>query len=169
MKKLLLSIMIIGLGFACSDPEPDTYTGKVAEYELYKSSDFDFNGTLTVKELVGGKLELSIILDGANSNSNVSYPAHLHFGNYQLQDAPIAFVLNSVPANSLQSVTVLEQLSDGSRLSFEDFALFDGHVKIHLANDGPDYEVILVAGDIGLAAEQSVFDPSKMAVCGKDF
>ncbi len=169
MKKLLIAFIVLGSAWACTDSEPDQYTGKIYEYQLYKSSDFDFNGNLTVKELVGGNLELTVDLDGVNSDSNVSFPAHLHFGNYQLQDAPIAFILNPVSAKDLKSVTVLGQLSDGSTLSFEDFKLFDGHVKVHLANDGPDYEIILVAGDIGLGAEQSVFDPSKIAVCGKDF
>lgn len=47
---------------------------------------------------------------------------------------------------------------------------FDGHVKVHLANDGPDYGEILVAGNIGrnFSAEQG-FDPGKIAVCGKSY
>jgi hypothetical protein len=47
---------------------------------------------------------------------------------------------------------------------------FDGHVKIHLANEGPDYEVILVAGNVGgnFNAELG-FDPTKLAICGKSY
>jgi hypothetical protein len=53
-------------------------------------------------------------------------------------------------------------------LKFEDLSNFDGHVKIHLANEGPDYSVILVAGNLG-AKSKVEFDPEKLAVCGKSF
>ncbi len=169
MKKLLLGLLVtVGL-WSCSDSEPDLYTGEKIEFELFKSSDFDFNGTLLVQELTSGGLEFTIQLEGAKSG-NISYPAHLHFGSYDQADAPIAQLLTPVSGADLKSVTVVNTLSDGSKVSFDQMKNFDGHVKIHLANEGPDYEVILVAGNVGANFNPELgFDPSKMAVCGKDF
>lgn len=155
--------------WSCSDPEPDVYTGEKLEFELFKSSDFDFNGTLTVQELRTGDVEFTIQLEGARS-SNISYPAHLHFGGYDRADAPIAQLLTPVSGADLKSVTVLNTLSDGSKVTFDQMKTFSGHVKIHLANEGPDYDVILVAGNVGANFNPELgFDPSKMAVCGKSF
>jgi hypothetical protein len=92
----------------------------------------------------------------------------LHFGGYDQANAPIAHLLNPLPAAQLTSTTQLGKLSDGRNLKFEDLSNFDGHVKIHLANEGPEYAVILVAGNIGAKA-RAEFDPHRIAVCGKSF
>lgn len=169
MKKLLLGLLITTGLWSCNEQEPNIYTGEKIEFELFKSSDFDFNGTLTVQELMTGNVEFIIQLEGAKS-SNISYPAHLHFGGYDMADAPIAQLLTPVSGAELKSVTVLNTLSDGSKVSFDQMRNFDGHVKIHLANEGPDYEVIIVAGNVGANFNAELgFDPSKMAVCGKSF
>ncbi len=168
-KFILVFLAAAGLG-ACSEQEPDRYTGQQLEFGLYQSSDFDYNGTLTVKELRDGKLEFDIQLEGAGSSTEYNFPAHLHFGGYDQADTPIAHLLNPVSSKKLESATVLEKLSDGTELTFEQMKTFDGHVKIHLANDGPDYEVILVAGNVGGNFNSELgFDPSKIAVCGKSF
>lgn len=170
MKKLLLAL-IVSVGLAsCTEQEPDLYSGQQLEFRLFKSSDFEYNGTLRVKELRDGNLEFEIQLDGAKANSGYSFPAHLHFGGYDQADAPIAYLLNPVSAADLESSTVLGRLSDGSKLTFDQMKTFDGHVKIHLANEGPDYGVILVAGNVGSNFNPELgFDPSKIAICGKDF
>lgn len=109
-------------------------------------------------------------MDGAKSSDGYVFPAHLHFVGYDAANAPIAYLLNSISAKDMKSVTVLGQLSDGTKLDFEVMKAFDGHVKVHLANDGPDYGLILVAGNIGgnFSSEAS-FDSSKIAVCGKSY
>ncbi|MFC3414374.1 hypothetical protein [Algoriphagus hitonicola] len=111
---------------------------------------------------------MTIQLEGARGDSETNYPAHLHFGNYTEADTPIAFMLDPVSASNLKSSTILEQLSDGSRLTFDEVSGFDGHIKVHLAADGPDYEVILAAGNIGLNAGAD-FKLDEMAVCGKNY
>ncbi|WP_297336095.1 hypothetical protein [Algoriphagus sp.] len=168
MKKLILGLILLICFGACTDQESEKYTGKSVEFQLYQASEFEFVGKALIKELIGGNLELSIQLEGARGDSETNYPAHLHFGNYTDADAPIAFMLDPVRASDLKSSTILEQLSDGSRLTFEEVSGFDGHIKVHLAADGPDYEVILVAGNIGLNA-QSGFNVDEMAVCGKSY
>lgn len=170
MKKLIFGLIIVMGLWSCTSQEPDQYTGQSLEFELFKSSEFDYKGTLLVQELTSGDLEFVIQLEGARSSSSISFPSHLHFGGYDQAEAPIAQLLTPVSGNDLKSVTVLNLLSDGSKLTFDKMKNFDGHVKIHLANDGPDYSVILVAGNVGANFNaESVFDPSKITVCGKNF
>lgn len=170
MKKLLFAL-IVSVGLAsCSDQEPNRYSGNQLEFELFQSSTFDFKGNLEVRELTSGSLEFTLRMDGAKSNSEYAYPAHLHFGGYDQKDSPIAHLLTPVSAKNLESVTVIGSLSDGSQLTFDQMEIFNGHVKIHLANEGPDYGVILVTGNVGANVNsEEDFDPLKMAICGKSF
>ena len=168
MKKLLLSLGVAALLSSCAEPESDIYTGRVLEFQLYKSSDYEFQGTLSVKEKIGGTLEMGIDLSGPSATVDYQFPAHLHFGTYEQADAPIAYLLSPIDAKTLESVTEIGQLSDGSALDFEGMKTFEGHVKIHLANDGPDYQVILVAGNIGPSAQLG-FNKDQMAVCGNSY
>lgn len=155
---------------SCSETDPEIYTGQKLEYQLYKASEYDYNGTLTVRELTDGNLELSLQMVGQISTSATSFPAHLHHGDYTDPEAPIAFMLTPVSGADLQSKTVLGPLMNGTKLSFEDMKTFDGHVKVHLASEGPDYKVILVAGNIGSNVNEAVeFDASQMTICSPNF
>lgn len=170
MKKLIFGFLFLSGFWSCTDPEPEVYSGQKLDYELFKSSDFDYSGQLSVQELIDGSLELTIMLKGASSASATTYPAHLHFGTYDQADTPIAAILNAIPSKELKSVTILDKLSDGNKLDFDAFKNFNGHVKVHLAADGPDYGVILVAGNVGNTnLDESEFDRNKIAVCGKSF
>lgn len=168
MKRLLLLLTLsFGLG-SCTDPEDQYYTGRSLEVDLFQSSTYAYKGKVEFKEVVGGSLELAVRLDGAKSYTEDTYPAHLHFGSYDQADAPIAQILNPVSSSKLESTTQLGTLSDGRNLKFDELAAFDGHIKIHLANEGPDYSVILVAGNLGPKSKLG-FDPNQIAVCGKTF
>ncbi len=170
MRKLIFGFVIL-LGFtACTESDPVEITTNRIEYQLFQSSDFNYSGTLEVIELTNGKLEFSVKLLGATGNSETNFPTHLHFGNYEQPEAVIAAILQPVNSATLSSKTILSELSDGTKLNFEKMKSFDGHVKIHLAADGPEYQVILVSGDIGInQANSEGFDRSKIAVCGNSF
>jgi hypothetical protein len=168
MKKLLLALSVSLLFWSCSKSDDKRYSGKRVDIALYQSSTYDYKGNLEIRELVDGSLEWNLRLAGAKSYDEVSFPAHLHFGSYDQADAPIAQVLTPVSSKDLQSVTLLGPLSNGSTLRFDDLRLFDGHIKVHLASEGPDYGVILVAGNIGSKASGE-FDPNDIAVCGNTF
>ena len=168
MKKLLLLLTIsFGLG-SCAESEDKYFTGRSLEVDLFQASTYNYKGKVEFKEVVGGSLELSVRLDGAKSYTDDIFPAHLHFGSYNQADAPIAQVLNPISSRKLESTTQLGTLSDGRNLKFDDLTAFDGHIKIHLANEGPDYSVILVAGNLGPKSKAD-FDPNQVAVCGKAF
>ena len=168
MKKLLLLLSLaISMG-SCKDADENQYSGRSVQFELFQASTYAYKGTIEFKELVDGNLELALRMDGAKSSTAYAYPAHLHFGSYDQTNAPIAYLLNPLPAAQLTSTTQLGNLSDGRSLKFEDLRNFDGHVKIHLANEGPEYAVILVAGNIGAKARAEL-EPDQIAVCGKSF
>jgi hypothetical protein len=170
MRKLIFGFVIL-LGFtACTDSDPVAITNNKIEYQLFQSSDFNYSGTLEIIEMVNGALEFNIKLLGATGNEATSFPTHLHFGNYEQPEAVIAAVLQPVNSATLSNKTVLSELSDGTKLDFEKMKTFDGHVKIHLAADGPEYQVILVSGNVGMNQTNSEgFDRSKIAVCGNSF
>lgn len=168
MKKLLLALLLSSLFWSCSKSEEKRYSGKRMDVALYQSSTYNYKGNLEIRELVDGSLELNLRLDGAKSYTAVAFPAHLHFGSYDQANAPIAQVLNPVSSSKLESITQLGTLSDGRNLKFNDLVAFDGHIKIHLANEGPDYSIILVAGNLSPKSKAG-FDPNQVAVCGKTF
>ena len=148
MKKSLLIPTFLILAFGCA---PDNLEKEVASisYDLHLSSDFNFEGKATFNQLDNETVELLIQLNGEESDIPYYYSAHLHFGGLDNEDAGIAHHLSPVDSRSLQSRTILGNLSNGSQLGFEDIKNFDGHIKIHLADQGPDYQVILVSGNIG--------------------
>lgn len=170
MRKLLFVLFLAITFVGCSETEPAIYTGNQKNYELFKSSDFDFSGSVEVKELVSGGLEFTITLTGPKGDAITNYPAHLHFGGIDEPNAVIAAMLNPVNSATLKSTTIIKELTDGTKLNFKSFETFKGHIKVHLASDGPDYKIILVAGHVGNnSIRTSNFDRSKIAVCGNSF
>lgn len=157
--------MVIAI-YSCQQEENSDYTGNEISYNLYQGSEFAYTGTVLVKELKNGDLELSLKLSGAKGDSEYYFPAHLHFGAYDNLDSPIAYLLNPVDIRKLESVTVLGQLSNGNKLNFNDFIAFNGHIKIHLADSGPEYQVILSVGNVG-SNDNSVeaFKLENMTMC----
>jgi hypothetical protein len=170
MRKLIL-VLFLGITIlGCSETEPGIYTGNDQTFQLYKSSDFEFSGIVEVKELIEGGLEFNISLEGPKGDAGISYPAHLHFGGIDEPDVIIAAMLSTINSVSLKSNTLITKLSDGTNLDFESFQSFHGHIKVHLAAEGPDYKTILVSGHVGnISIRNSDLDRSKIAVCGNSF
>lgn len=166
MKKLAFIFLASLVLFSC-EPEKETiYTTNELTYNLYQGSDFNYTGKVHIKELLSGDLEMTLELNGNKDTDPYFFPAHLHFGSYETSDSPIAFQLDPVDVRTLKSKTILGQLSDGSKLKFADLETFDGHIKIHLADSGPDYQVILSVGNIG-ANDNSpqAFKREEMSIC----
>ena len=166
MKKLAFIFISALILVSCEQEKESTYTTNELTYNLYQGSDFDYTGKVQIKELLNGDLELTLELSGSKDNEPYYFPAHLHFGSYDSADSPIAFQLDPVDIRTLKSVTILRQLSDGSKLKFADLNIFNGHIKIHLADSGPEYQVILSVGNIG-ANDNSpqAFKREDMTVC----
>lgn len=166
MKKLAFIFLSSLVLFSCERAEETIYTTNELTYNLFQGSDFNYTGKVQIKELLSGDLELTLELIGDKDKDPYYFPAHLHFGSYDSADSPIAFQLDPVDIRTLKSVTILGQLSDGSKLKFADLDTFDGHIKIHLADSGPEYQVILSVGNIG-ANDNSpqAFKREEMSIC----
>jgi hypothetical protein len=143
-----LSLLILFLLFFSCVPDEKKKNNELI-FELKSMSDFGYSGKAIVSELENGELRIEIRLEGNKSNVPVFFPAHLHFGDYMEKESPMAAMLSPVSNIDLKSSTIISQLMDGKRFSWTDFLLFKGHIKVHLAPEGPDYKVILVAGNVG--------------------
>ena len=141
---------ILLLCLSCGEDEDGVFKGREIEYTLSSaSSAYLYEGTAIFKEMETGGLEITIQLSGNRGDAAYYFPAHLHYGAYDMPEAPMAAMLNPVDIRTLKSVTIVDRLSSGEKFRFDDLENFDGHIKVHLADDGPDYHVILVAGNIG--------------------
>ncbi len=170
MKKLSIILILGWLFFSCNPDNEELYTGNTLTYELYSASDYNYTGSLTIKELANKDLEFNLKLNGAKSDAAYLFPAHLHFGAYDQPEAAIAHLLSPIDIRTLSSTTVIRSLTDGQKLTFADLANLDAHVKVHLADSGPDYQVILSAGNIG-KNDNSVetFQKSMITVCSPNY
>ena len=162
--KYTLWFLTLAVLLGCESDREDIYTSNFKSYPLVAGSDFDYEGLATVRELRAGGVELEISLTGQKSTEPYFYPAHLHFGAYDSPDAPMAQMLGPVDARTLESRTVITQLHDGSVMDYNRFMVFDGHIKVHLAEDGPDYNTILVVGNVGANANMKI-NLEKMTMC----
>lgn len=168
--KYTFLIGILLLGFSSCQPEENVINDAKSSYTLYQSSDFDYEGKATFQVLDNGEIELLVQLFGDKSNDAYFYTGHLHFGSFDQEDAPIAQVLNPIDSRTLMSRTVIGTLSDGSKPDVEALQDFDGHIKIHLADQGPDYNIILASGNIGRNDNsREAFNAQKLMLCSPYF
>ncbi|WP_229683504.1 hypothetical protein [Echinicola rosea] len=147
--KLGILVLLIFTFSSCDDLTDSLYEDRVLTYDLQTvSTAYGYTGEAIFKEFSNGSgIEVTIQLYGDASEDEYYFPAHLHYGAYEAgTDAGMADMLSSVDIRSLRSVTVLE----GHSLS--DLMEDDFHIKVHLATSGPEYDVILVAGNVGKAA-----------------
>jgi len=164
--KIVPILFLLVLIFASCQSEDEKYTANSVSYNLFQSSDFDYQGAAEVRELRDGGIEVTLRLNGPTSTEAYYFPAHLHFGSYDTPDADIAFLLNPIDIRTLESKTILGKLSDGTSLDIRSFRNFNGHLKIHLADEGPDYSVILATGNVG-KNENSIesFSREQLSIC----
>ncbi|WP_375582517.1 hypothetical protein [Cyclobacterium xiamenense] len=168
MKKISFIVPLVLALAGCQLEEKQPEVASVT-YPLYQSADYAFEGTATF-EVNDADIALLIQLEGLKSTDPYFYTAHLHFGSFDEADASIAQVLNPIDSRTLQSRTVIGRLTNGSEIDFETLRNFDGHIKIHLADQGPDYDIILVSGNIG-SNDTSLenFNTNKLALCSPSY
>ncbi len=143
MKITTYVLFVLVLFTGCEKVEKTIYTGNELEYELFQiNSSYDYSGKVHIRELATKDLELTITLEGAAENRNYEFPAHLHHGRLDQGVTHMFAMLNPVSIKTLKSVTVLNE----EKIDYDKFQTFDGHIKVHLAAEGPDKEVILAAG-----------------------
>ncbi len=163
--KYLLILIFPAVFLACStSEETDPYTGNTMSYSLFSGSDVGSAGEVQFMERKDKSVDVIVKLDQYSGKEN--YPVHLHYGDLSDPNAPQATLLSNFDGENGQSITNIVRLADESLFTFDRVEDFNGSVKIHLADTGPDYDVIISAGNIG-SNEIKGFNLQAIAICGK--
>lgn len=135
---------------SCDELTDSLYTDDGVSYPLSTvSTEYSYTGTALFREFTDGGLEVTVTLQGENSNNQYYFPVHLHQGAYEAGEAAaILAMLNPVDIRPLKSVTILQGYT------MNDLRENELHIKVHLAEEGPEADVVLVAGNVGIAAEE---------------
>jgi hypothetical protein len=167
MKRLMGVLAIVAVLTACHEQEAVTndFTGNESTYALLPGSTYPINGTITFKEKKDGSPFISVIVSGTEGEAQ--HPVHLHLGNISTPDAEVTALLNPVLGKTGVSETHLTMLADESAITYQQLIAMNACIKIHLAASGPDKNIILAGGNIGIAvSDDSAAGRSGMRVCG---
>ena len=99
------------------------------------------------------------------TSGDLVHPVHLHLGNISVDNAELAATLNPVLGKKGLSETNLKMLADESPVTYDQLKQMDACIKIHLAEAGPDQDIILAGGNIGSAAGSLSGGRIKIAIC----
>jgi hypothetical protein len=150
MKKLWV-LALVSVFAACQENENalSDFTGNEVTYALQSGSVYPVSGAVTFKEKKDGTTRVVVALSG--TEGNIFHPVHLHLGNIATPDAAVAALLNPVKGSTGTSETDLNTLADESPISYAALVELNACIKIHLADSGPDRDIILAGGNIGSA------------------
>lgn len=150
-------ILSFALGCSQNDPlvEKETeFTGREVTYALESASEFDVSGTAVFKERIDFSTDIVITLN-KTFQGNAQFPVHLHVGDMSKDNADIAASLQPVEAINGESETLLTMLADESKVTFDEIKQMDACIKIHLSATGPEKDIVLAAGNVGLAVSKN--------------
>jgi hypothetical protein len=152
MKQIVGILVILLVLSACQDIEqvPTDFTGSETTYALLAGSTYPVTGTVTFKEKKDGTTLIRIELSG--TEGDLKLPVHLHLGTIATPDAEIAALLTPVTGKTGISETNFSGLANETPLSYQDLLRLSACVKVHLAASGPDRDIILAGGNIGVAS-----------------
>jgi hypothetical protein len=164
MKRIL--VLVIGLILtACQEnmsPESE-FTGNEVVYNLQPGSVYNIFGTITFKEKTDGTA--FIVVDLKGTEGALQHPVHLHLGDISAPDADVAAFLNPIDGQTGKSETNLIRLADEQPITFNELIDLNACIKIHLAETGPDRDIILAAGNIGSALQFNSGGRYDVSVC----
>jgi hypothetical protein len=148
-----LKYLLMGLAFAaCQENEAtDDFTGNETTYSLQSASQYAISGTITFKERKDGATTASVALNGTNGDQK--FPVHLHLGDLATPAADIAVLLSPVTASTGKSETKITELTNETSITYTQLLDLEACIKIHLAESGPDRDIILSAGNIGKSSK----------------
>ncbi len=166
MRKVFILLLTVAV-FGCSGEEPaiDEFTGNEISFSLISASEYGSAGSVSFMERTNGSVDVIVTLD---NDFPGNYPVHLHYGDLSVPDAPQATLLSDYNGDAGKSITTISTLADESPFTFDRAKSFDGSIKVHLAGSGPDYDVIISAGNVGSNSDIPV-DLQGIANCGEDF
>jgi len=163
MKKIVAGVILV-LFFGCQDNDvrvSTDFTGNETVYALQAGSVYPISGTATFKEKKDGSTLVVVNLSG--TEGDIQHPVHLHLGNVGSPDAAVAALLTSVTGSTGKSETTLTMLADETVVTYADLISLGACIKVHLAESGPERDIILAAGNIG--SSMSAKSSGEIAVC----
>lgn len=165
LRFIALLTFVVFIGCSSEETPVNEYTGNEISYSLFSGSEIGTAGAITFRERTDRSVDVIVTLDNSFQGD---YPVHLHYGDLSNPDAPQATLLADYNGDQNVSVTNISMLADETPFTFEKVNNFDGSVKIHLGRTGPDYDVIISAGNIGSNASKG-FNLEGIANCSEDF
>lgn len=162
----IFSVLLLVLTVSCEDDDsPESpYTERELTYELEINPcdavtpcafvEGGATGYVEVKELKAGGIEIGVYMDGLLDGAQ--HPVHLHEGELIDGGNMVAMLsfMQDVGDNKAESITQLQTLnSDGSEMTFDRFASYDGVIKVHL-DDNAYSKVVIAYANIGSNAIQ---------------
>ena len=165
MKRIALALFVGAAVTACQENENisvDT-TGNEMVYPLQQASDYAINGTVRVREKCDGSSIVTVSLTG--TEGDIEHPVHLHLGNISEPGADVVALLNPVLGSTGQSETLLKQLSDETQITYRQLIDLNACIKVHLAASGPDRDIVLAGGNIGVASSDMAGGRAGVGIC----
>lgn len=163
MKKIFAGMILTVLFWSCQENEAieTAFTGNETVYALQAGSTYPVSGTATFREKKDGSTVISISVNGTTGDKQ--HPVHLHLGTLATPDVDVAALLTPVTGSSGKSETTLTLLADETAVTYNQLISLDACIKIHLAEAGPDRDIILAGGNIGNSIAAKTSD--RIAVC----
>jgi hypothetical protein len=163
MKKVVAGIIAL-LAIGCQENElVSDFTGNEVVYALQSGSVYPISGSATFKEKKDGNTVIIIELTG--TEGELQHPVHLHLGDIASPGADVAALLTPVFGKTGKSETTLVHLGDEAMLNYAELIDLTACIKIHLADSGPDRDIILAGGNIGSAANARMRENVELGVC----
>ncbi|MDN3687352.1 CHRD domain-containing protein [Cyclobacterium jeungdonense] len=147
---LILMLGIAGSLFvqSCVDEQSPTDALELLSgsrgYPLNAVDGSGISGNVVFEEGEGGYTKVTINLSGTPDGG--AHPAHIHF-NSAAEGGDIAISLEPINGTTGTSVTLVNQLDDGTFIDYERLIAFEGYVNVHLAYG--QLETVVAQGDIG--------------------
>jgi hypothetical protein len=99
------------------------------------------------------------------TEGDIEHPVHLHLGNISEPGADVVALLNPVLGSTGQSETLLKQLSDETQITYRQLVDLNACIKVHLAASGPDRDIVLAGGNIGVASSDVAGGRAGVGIC----
>ncbi|HEY9045210.1 MAG TPA: hypothetical protein VIN08_04915 [Ohtaekwangia sp.] len=157
MKKMIWGVLLAASVMACQDSETTSndndFTGNETVYALAAGSEYNIDGTVTMKEKKDGSTLISVTLTG--TEGNLEFPVHIHLGDVATDGADVYALLNPVVGTVGSSETLLTKAADESTVTYKQLIALNACLKVHLSATGENKNIILAAGNIGTAASSA--------------
>ena len=137
-------------------------TGETKTYALVSVDDPNIFGTARFIENNNNSTTIELELVGTPSGG--MHPAHIHF-NTAAEGGGIAVTLGTVDGTTGFSTITVNQLDDGTAITYDELLQFDGYINVHLS--ASDLGTLVAQGDIGeneLTGESEVYALSSVDV-----